>query len=308
MWREPALGGVDLLAATFTAHRFAPHAHEEAVVAVVEAGAEAYACGRRETGIVPAGSVLLIRPGEVHHGRAAPGSPGWRYRAYYPAPAVIAAVWASCHAEAADAGGPPPNFYPRVIDDSSLAIELARAHRALESVDRLRSETALRQALGQLLDRLAGRDPDVFRFDVGGAGTERAPRGSVAAGLTRAKQRIDDAYGESLRLADLASIAGLSEGFLIRAFGAAYGCAPHAYLTQVRVAAARHRLMRGEAPAEVAVAVGFCDQSHLSRHFRRVFGVPPTRYVLGVKAALGVGDRPVSFVQDRRRPSAISRP
>jgi AraC-like DNA-binding protein len=65
---------------------------------------------------------------------------------------------------------------------------------------------------------------------------------------------------------------------LLRAFRGETGLPPHAYLNQLRVRLARRLLDRGVAPAEVAAEVGFADQAHLTRHFKRVMGVPPGAY------------------------------
>ncbi len=64
----------------------------------------------------------------------------------------------------------------------------------------------------------------------------------------------------------------------MRAFSRAFGLPPHRYVIGRRVDAARRRLLAGEPPAAVATAVGFCDQAHLTRHFRRVLGTSPARY------------------------------
>jgi AraC-like DNA-binding protein len=46
---------------------------------------------------------------------------------------------------------------------------------------------------------------------------------------------------------------------------------------------ARELLERGVPPAAAAVSVGFCDQSHLSRHFRRIVGATPGLYQRAVQ-------------------------
>ncbi|HEX7126295.1 MAG TPA: AraC family transcriptional regulator [Thermodesulfobacteriota bacterium] len=56
------------------------------------------------------------------------------------------------------------------------------------------------------------------------------------------------------------------------------GLTPHAYLVNCRVGAARARLRRGDSPAEVAAATGFCDQAHLTRAFKARVGVTPGAY------------------------------
>ncbi|MEV6212961.1 helix-turn-helix transcriptional regulator, partial [Kitasatospora sp. NPDC051914] len=65
---------------------------------------------------------------------------------------------------------------------------------------------------------------------------------------------------------------------LVRAFSAAFGIAPHQYVMSRRVDLARRLLLGGRPPGEVATADGFYDQSHLTRHFKRVLGTTPGRY------------------------------
>jgi AraC-like DNA-binding protein len=71
---------------------------------------------------------------------------------------------------------------------------------------------------------------------------------------------------------------GMSPFALLRAFRDDTGLPPHAYLNQLRVRLARRLLDRGLAPALVAAEAGFAGQAHLTRHFKRVVGVPPGAY------------------------------
>ncbi|MBB5468099.1 AraC-like DNA-binding protein [Paraburkholderia sp. CI2] len=54
--------------------------------------------------------------------------------------------------------------------------------------------------------------------------------------------------------------------------------APHAYLVRLRLRAARRLLATGRTPAQVAAEVGFADQSHLGRWFRRAYRMTPAAY------------------------------
>ena len=96
--------------------------------------------------------------------------------------------------------------------------------------------------------------------------------------VVRASEFIHDNYARGLRLADIAAAAHLSPFHLIRLFGKSTGVTPHQYLIQVRVNMARSLLSAGAdagSLADVAAAVGFADQSHLTRHFKRVLGLTP---------------------------------
>src|SRR6266446_3462152 len=96
--------------------------------------------------------------------------------------------------------------------------------------------------------------------------------------VTQAVDFIHDNYAGDLSLSDIAAAAHLSPFHLSRIFKKATGVTPHQYLLRVRVNSARSLLTAGAGDrslAEVAAAVGFADQSHLTRHFKRMLGVTP---------------------------------
>ncbi|MBI1774413.1 MAG: helix-turn-helix domain-containing protein [Proteobacteria bacterium] len=95
--------------------------------------------------------------------------------------------------------------------------------------------------------------------------------------LRRVLEYIDVSLRENVGLAALAKIAGLSIWHFARAFKRAVGMPPHGYLLQRRIERARELLESTNLPiAEIALSVGFSDQSHFARHFRRLTGQTPT--------------------------------
>jgi AraC-like DNA-binding protein len=58
-----------------------------------------------------------------------------------------------------------------------------------------------------------------------------------------------------------------------------YGTSPYRYLTMRRLDAARHMLLTGASLAHAAASAGFADQSHMTRHFSRTFGLTPGRWL-----------------------------
>jgi AraC-like DNA-binding protein len=79
-------------------------------------------------------------------------------------------------------------------------------------------------------------------------------------------------------LEDLAEVAGCSRWALYRSFREFFGFAPSEYQRDQRMRAARAQLRAGVTPADAAVAAGFADQAHLTRWFRRTYGVTPSAY------------------------------
>ncbi|KVG67855.1 AraC family transcriptional regulator [Burkholderia ubonensis] len=91
---------------------------------------------------------------------------------------------------------------------------------------------------------------------------------------------IDASFAQPLNLDTLAAVAGLSVSRFTARFRSEVGLSPHRYLCLVRVRCAQDLLRAGMAPSVVATEVGFFDQSHLCRHFRRVLGITPREYVI----------------------------
>jgi len=73
--------------------------------------------------------------------------------------------------------------------------------------------------------------------------------------------------------------SGMDRYALARQFRRELGLAPHAYLVSLRLRRARELLARGISPADVAAQVGFADQSHLGRWFKRAYRITPAKYL-----------------------------
>ncbi|MFE7973094.1 AraC family ligand binding domain-containing protein [Streptomyces shenzhenensis] len=259
-WTRAPLGScgppLDLLTARFQRHVYAPHAHEEFTIGVCVGGAEVidYRGGRIRTG---PGSIIVLAPGEMHTGGPATSTDGYAYRALYADPALLAD---------GTLGG-VPHFREPVLADPELAAAFRLAHTDLSACpDPLEAESRLPWLLTALARRhsTARPAPDLVP---GAAGLARAVRDRLAGELTAPPS-----------LAALATDLGLSRYQLLRAFRTTMGIPPYAWLAQYRVTRARGLLEAGLRPAEVAALVGFADQAHLTRWFRRVLGVTPAAY------------------------------
>jgi AraC-like DNA-binding protein len=260
-WQHAAVAGVDLLRARYVTHRYGRHAHETYTFGLIESGVEEFDYRGALLKAGP-GAVALLDPEVVHTGQA--GIPaGWSYRVLYPDVDVVTGVAAQLGWRRGT-----PRFPQTVLYDARSAGLLRSAHRAAEHGDQLASSSLLTTALAGLLTAHA---------DAGGAAVPARCHRSPAA-IHAICELLHERIADPPALAELAALTGLSQFAVLRAFRAETGLPPHAYLNQVRVRQARALLASGMAPAQVAATTGFADQAHLTRHFKRVVGVPPGAY------------------------------
>ena len=256
-WRADGVP-VEAMHAHFTSHVYHRHSHESYSFGVTETGAQAFTCrhGRHVSG---PGMVMAFNPDDPHDGHAA-GDAGFTYRMVH--------IWPEFFASLIGAPRPLPLFRSPVLDDPVTARSLRGLHIALTGPASELERYERLAASARLLVRHASarvRPPD--------------PRGSDARVAARVRELIHDRYAaQDLTTGDLAAAAGCSRYAAYRAFRQAYGLAPSDYQRQLRVRAARQLLARDVPPSVAAAEAGFADQAHLTRWFRRYYGVTPGAY------------------------------
>lgn len=168
---------------------------------------------------------------------------------------------------------------------SDMGISLARLHvktRQLSQPQVFRAFRALHRALEEPATRLErqslffGCMRMILRCGYGDKSRPPVlPKAPEVVG--RVRDYLQDHFAASVGLDQLAEIAGLSRFHLLRLFKAHFGTTPHSYQIDLKVARAKELLMKGEELVGVAAQVGFSDQSHLNRHFKRLFGFTPAK-------------------------------
>jgi AraC-like DNA-binding protein len=251
--------------AHFTSHVYHRHSHETYSFGVTETGAQAFTCrhGRHVSG---PGMVMAFNPDDPHDGHAAADG-GFTYRMVH--------IWPEFFTGLAGAGRPLPLFREPVLADPVVARSLRRLHASLTGPGSELERHERLTATARLLIRHAS-----WRVPVTG---ESGP-GSDLSLAARIRELIHDAgTAADLTAGDLATAAGCSRYAAYRAFHQAYGLAPSDYQRQLRVRAARGLLSRGVPPAVAAAEAGFADQAHLTRWFRRHYGITPGAYRSAVR-------------------------
>jgi AraC-like DNA-binding protein len=97
--------------------------------------------------------------------------------------------------------------------------------------------------------------------------------------LKRVQEHVDANIDSSLEIDVLAGLLRMSVSHFTRSFNRSVGLTPHRYVIQCRVAKARELLTTTDLPLiEIALNIGFSDQSHFSRRFQELVGMPPGAY------------------------------
>lgn len=260
--KQDATSGIETVRAHFEGHAYDPHWHDSYLVGITEQGLQQFNCRRQQHNSTP-GKVFLLEPGDIHDGTA-PEAGGFTYRTLYLDPRWLDRELRAQFEEAPD--NAQLSFAATLAEDPRLAIATANAFEAMHHDElRIVRQTALDHLLADLTRHLRWRtliNPD--------------PRLPLVA--QRARDYLHSHLHQDIDLDDLAQATGVDRFRLSRAFKAAFGMAPHAYLIQLRLTRARHLLARGEAPVSVAAALGFADQSHLGRWFQRAYRMTPADY------------------------------
>lgn len=262
-WHASGIPGMDMLHVDFTTHEYAPHVHHSFVIAVTEVGGAEFK-SRGRTGIAQQQALLVFNPSEPHSGRMG-GSARWRYRALYLADPGIRHLMATLGIDQTR------YFGSNIYSDQELIASFLELHRAFDGDsgewDPLRQQELFVHSFGTLFQNHAQPGQRVLPVP--------ADRSVLAPVL----ELLRDAFAERLTLEQMASAADLTPFQLIGAFNRLIGLTPHMYLTQLRLRAALSHLTAGRPLIEAAVASGFYDQSALTRHFKRTFGMTPLQYV-----------------------------
>jgi AraC-like DNA-binding protein len=260
--RPPGLeGAVEIVTATAEPRGFPTHVNEGLGVCLKIGPAHGVVSdGRRER--YPENSICVRAPGCVWSSEVAAVG----FVSIDIAPALLPRGWSY---------GSMRFLAPELLPDlRALAGELVREQAPLR-----RDE-----ALARLFDSL---------FQHGALRAEEldAGAGSATSGLTRAREFLHAMIVENPSLESLARVGGMNKFALLRQFKRAFGTTPHHYLISLRVERARARLAAGEPPAVVAAALGFSDQAHFSRHFKRLVGVAPGQFARMLRTPAALPER-----------------
>jgi len=261
VWRPHDVTEIELRRGFAVSRPVPRHWHEEYQLCLVQSGAGELIYRGRSLQTPPA-SLFMVHPGEVHSNRAFATS-GCSYRTLFIEVELVRRIAAEL--EGADQA--LPFFKTAVITDQDVIRQYLDLHLAFERPSSgLERQTLLLNFLADLIRRFSERSREPSSY-----GLERQA-------VRRACDYLAEHYAENVSLEKLACIANLSPFHFNRVFSEQLGLPPHAFQTQLRVLRAKVLLRQGYSISHVAAQTGFADQSHLTRHFKRLALVTPGQF------------------------------
>ncbi len=103
--------------------------------------------------------------------------------------------------------------------------------------------------------------------------------GDISGELAIIKKEIIGNPELEISIAQMSEKVNISSYHMIRKFASENGLTPHKFQMQCRVRKAQELLKKGYKVIDVAQMVGFCDQSHLDRVFKKQVGISPEQFI-----------------------------
>ncbi len=236
-----------------------PHTHERAIFAVMLAGSFSNRIAGREYDCTP--SSYWTEPlGEKHSNRG--GTSGARVFVVQPDP------------RGSDVFAPFDVLLQSVQygRQGTIALDSRRVLSEIGSADRLAPLAIDSLVLGVMIT--AARLTSTAKHHA------PPPRW-----IQHAREYVHEHYRRGFRISDVATLVGVEPSRLAQVFRRHYGSSVGQYARAQRLSWALEQLDNSTAPiAKIAVAAGYCDQSHLTREVRRALGIGPAEYRRSVAA------------------------
>jgi AraC-like DNA-binding protein len=250
--------GIERLEAHFYGPAFSPHRHDTYAIGITLSGLQSFRFRGAQWHCLP-GQYHILHPDEMHDG-AAGTDEGFSYRMVYIDPGLI---------QDALHGSPLP-FVTNPVMDATCRLEAYGVE--MWDIDEDIDDVARIELVLAAADLLVG------------ASSGAAGKSCLLAldRLSRVRDLIAACPSERRSMDELERLSGLDRWTLARQFRTAFGTSPGRFRTMRQLDHLRRLLKHGVPLAEASIDAGFADQSHMSRHFKKAYGLTPGAWVSAI--------------------------
>ncbi|MFK3866237.1 AraC family transcriptional regulator [Pseudoalteromonas rhizosphaerae] len=261
---DKTLNQFTLLDAKMTDFSYSKHAHEEYSLGVTLKGRQDF-FSQRAFHKSPTGGVIVFNPEDVHDGHSGL-TEHLEYVMLYVHPNEFEPMFKAL--------GYTKHAAPRVATPLLADPQLAQQILALKQLTSGNNYTTI--------------DTENTLFNIAHSIIKQTGCAIEPLGLSsrkdtlllKAKDYIMANLGHDISIDDIAGVATMSKYHFIRLFNKQFGLTPYQYVVNCRINMARKYIESGARASQVALDSGFADNSHLNRHFKRIYGLTPKQYQL----------------------------
>lgn len=247
-------GRLERIEAYFAGSAYDLHRHDTYAIGRTLAGVQSFLYRGSERHSLP-GATIVLHPDEPHDGHAGTDV-GFQYRMMYVEPALIQQILGGKALPFIKGGiSTDPRLYAAT---NTLLQSMGRPMDALEEDDALFD-------LAHALNAVSGTPKQQQHFDYRAA--------------EMAREFIHGTLDRTVTLDELAEHSGRDRWSLSRDFRLLFGTSPYRYLTMRRLDLVKTLVIHGHTLVNAALAAGFSDQSHMTKHFSKTFGMTPSRWL-----------------------------
>lgn len=259
--QSTVLPWIELRVANQSTACYDAHSHDEFSFGIIQQGSAAYKNRGKRHQIV-SGDIVTINPADVHSCNPDRGT--WSYSMLFAHTLTMGAI------------------QKEVVEVESNA----SSHDYLAFNNDYERAPYLRSRYLALFNSLVSEQPKLHvqscLFDFVAASmlapkAETSVKGAINP-VKRVREKLLDEITAAHELDTLAQEAGMSRYQLLRAFKNHYGLPPYAYLMDEKIKRSKQMLKEGQPLAEVALQLGFSDQAHFQRQFKKRLAVTPKYY------------------------------
>jgi AraC-like DNA-binding protein len=250
----PSAPGLERAAVYLSTCAFEPHKHDTYAIGITTAGVQTFRYRGTRRVALP-GQLHVLHPDEIHDGAAGTDA-GFGYRILYIAPELVRDAL----------GGAALPFVADPVQSRTPPTQLAAS--ILADIDEPISDLARVAIAAMIADTLCAL----------GGRPDRHPITIDVRAVELARDYLAAHAGEQTPASTLERVTGNDRFTLARHFRQAFGTSPDRYRTMRRLALVRSAIETGVPLAQAAVRAGFADQSHMTRQFKRAYGLTPARW------------------------------
>ena len=261
MFNLPLISGVEAISGQYITNEFRRHIHKTYIIGIVEQGKRIITCTDDATQ-VSENEIFIINRGQVHSCNSASQS-GHSYKIL----SVSSQTMQSIASQISEKDEKIPYFKKIHYKNDLLSEKFIQLFHVIgDPKSDMQVESNIYSFLAYLIIYFSESPPLIY------------VTGEQRDSIKRVCDYIFQNFTENLSLKKLSEIACLSPFHFQREFKKSIGITPHEYLSDFRISESKKMLLKLENIADIAIQLGFFDQSHFSRIFRKTVGISPGKY------------------------------